>query len=125
MSVCFAYLTAGSPEEARRIGRTLVEERLAACVNLFDGMSSIYRWQGVIETATETVMIAKTRPELFEALTRRVRELHSYATPCIIELPLARIDADYLAWLTAETAPEPPRDSGSNDLTRADSGSGP
>ncbi len=102
-AMIFVYMTAGSPAEAKHIGRTLVEERLAACVNLFDGMTSIYRWQGGIEEAHETVLVAKTRAELFEALTERVRALHSYTTPCIVELPMARIDKAYLDWLTVET----------------------
>ncbi len=103
-AMIFVYLTAGSPDEARRIGRALVTERLAACVNLIDGMVSIYRWQDTIEEARETVVIAKTRADLFEALSARVRALHSYSTPCIVELPAGRIDASYLAWLVAETA---------------------
>ena len=107
-AMIFVYLTAGSPEEARRIGRVLVEERLAACVNVFDGMVSIYHWEGAIEQARETVVIAKTRAGLFDALAARVRALHSYTTPCIVELPVGRIEAGYLAWLTAETAVQVP-----------------
>ncbi|MEI8394957.1 MAG: divalent-cation tolerance protein CutA [Rhodospirillaceae bacterium] len=103
MDIGFVYITAGSPEEARRIGRALVEERLAACVNLIDGMNAIYRWQGAVEEATETIILAKTRADLFEALAARVRQLHSYTTPCIVEVPLGRIDPAYQAWLTAET----------------------
>jgi periplasmic divalent cation tolerance protein len=106
-SIIFAYLTVGSPEEARHIGRSLVEERLAACVNIFDGMTSIYPWQDAIEEARETVIIAKTRGDLFDALAARVRALHSYTTPCIVALPTARIEANYLAWLLAETGPSP------------------
>jgi len=102
-AMIFVYLTAGSPEEARLIGRSLVEERLAACVNLIDGMVSLYHWQCAIEEARETVIIAKTRAELFDALAARVRELHSYSTPCIVELPAGRIEANYLGWLIAET----------------------
>jgi len=105
MTMILVYITAGSPEEARAIGRALVEERLAACVNLIDGMSSIYRWRGAIEEARETVILAKTRADLFETLATRVRALHSYTTPCILELPAGRIDAGYRAWLEAETAP--------------------
>ncbi len=103
-AMIFVYLTAGSVEEARRIGRTLVEERLAACVNLIDGMVSIYHWQNTVEEARETVIIAKTRADLFDALAARVQALHSYTTPCIVELPAGRIEAGYLTWLAAETA---------------------
>lgn len=105
MDPVFVYMTAGSPDEARRIARTLVEERLAACVNIIDGMTSIYRWEGAVEEGRETVMIAKTRAGRFEELAARVRALHSYTVPCIIEIPLGRGDAPYLDWLRAESAP--------------------
>ncbi|NUB25487.1 divalent-cation tolerance protein CutA [Azospirillum brasilense] len=104
MEFVFAYITAGSRDEARRIGRMLVEERLAACANIFDGMTSIYRWQDAIEEATETVLIAKTRAELFDRLAARVRELHSYEVPCVVELRVGRGNPAYLDWLRDETA---------------------
>lgn len=104
MEFVFAYITAASREEAARIGRALVEERLAACVNILDGMTSIYRWQGAIEEATETVLIAKTRAVLFDALAARVRELHSYSVPCVVELPVGRGNPSYLDWLRDGTA---------------------
>ncbi|QCN94078.1 divalent-cation tolerance protein CutA [Azospirillum argentinense] len=104
MEFVFAYITAGSRDEARRIGRALVEERLAACANIFDGMTSIYRWQDAIEEATETVLIAKTRADLFDRLAVRVRELHSYDVPCVVELRVGRGNPAYLDWLRDETA---------------------
>ena len=104
MEFVFAYITAGSRDEARRIGRALVEERLAACANIFDGMTSIYRWQDAIEEAGETVLIAKTRAELFETLAARVRELHSYEVPCVVELTVGRGNPAYLDWLRDATA---------------------
>lgn len=104
-SVIFVYMTAGSPEEAQRIGRVLVEEGLAACVNILPEMISIYRWQGQVEDGRESVMIAKTRTDRFDVLAARVRDLHSYETPCIVELPLGRGDAPYLDWLVRESAP--------------------
>lgn len=104
MEFVFAYITAGSRDEARRIGRALVEERLAACANIFDGMTSIYRWQDAIEEATETVLIAKTRAELFNRLAARVRELHSYDVPCVVELRVGRGNPAYLDWLRDATA---------------------
>lgn len=105
MDPVFIYMTAGSPDEARRIARVLVDERLAACVNIIDGMTAIYRWEGAVEEGLETVMIAKTRRDRFDDLARRVRELHSYAVPCIVEIPLGRGDAPYLDWLRAESTP--------------------
>lgn len=98
----FAYITAGSRDEALRIGRTLVEERLAACANILDGMTSIYRWNGRIEQADEALLIAKTRSSLFDRLTARVRDLHSYDTPCVVELAAGRGNPAYLDWLRAE-----------------------
>jgi len=103
MELVFAYITAGSPEEAKRIGRALVEERLAACINILPGMISIYRWQGAVETAEEAVLIAKTRADLFERLTARVKELHGYEVPCVVELRVGRGNPDYLAWLERES----------------------
>lgn len=105
MDPVFIYMTAGSPDEARRIARVLVDERLAACVNIIDGMTAVYRWEGAVEEGVETVMIAKTRRDRFDDLARRVRALHSYAVPCIVEIPLGRGDAPYLDWLRAESAP--------------------
>ncbi|MBK3737383.1 divalent cation tolerance protein CutA [Azospirillum brasilense] len=104
MEFVFAYITAGPRDEARRIGRALVEERLAACANIFDGMTSIYRWQDAIEEANETVLIAKTRAELFDRLAARVRELHSYEVPCVVELRVGRGNPAYLDWLRDATA---------------------
>lgn len=100
----FAYITAGSKEEALRIGRVLVEERLAACVNVLDGMTAVYRWNGAIEQAEEAVLIAKTRSDLFDRLTERVRTLHGYDVPCVVELAVGRGNRDYLDWLRDETA---------------------
>ncbi|AWK85337.1 divalent-cation tolerance protein CutA [Azospirillum thermophilum] len=102
--VVLAYITAGSREEALRIGRALVEERLAACANILDGMTSVYRWKGVVEQADEAVLIAKTRRSLFDRLAARVRDLHSYDVPCVIELPVERGDPGYLGWLREATA---------------------
>lgn len=103
MDLVFAYITAGSPDEAKRIGRALVEERLAACANILPGMTSIYRWQGAVETAEEAVLIAKTRADLFERLAARVKELHSYDVPCVVELRIGRGNPDYLGWLERES----------------------
>jgi len=103
MDAIFVYITAGSPEEAHRIGSTLVEERLAACANLLGGMTSIYRWQGAVEQADETVVIAKTKATLFDRLAQRVRELHSYDCPCIVALPVTAAYLPYLDWIADQT----------------------
>ncbi len=104
MEFVFAYITTASREEAMHIGRTLVEERLAACANVLDGMTSIYRWQGAIEEAAETILIAKTRATLFDQLSARVRDLHSYEVPCVVELKIRRGNPAYFDWLRDETA---------------------
>jgi periplasmic divalent cation tolerance protein len=103
VAASFCYVTAGSREEAHAIGRTVVEERLAACANVLDGMTSIYWWQGALEQAGEAVLILKTRAELVERLTARIKELHSYACPCVIALPVAAGNPAYLDWIVRET----------------------
>jgi periplasmic divalent cation tolerance protein len=103
VSACFCYITAGSREEALAIGNALVEERLAACANILDGMTSIYHWRGAIEEAREAVLIVKTRAALVEPLIERVRALHSYECPCVVALPITDGNPAYLAWIEAET----------------------
>lgn len=105
MAVSFCYVTAGSRAEALSIGRTVVEERLAACANVLDGVSSIYWWQGALEQAGEAVLILKTRAELVERLTTRIKELHSYQCPCVVALPIAAGNPDYLDWIARESRP--------------------
>lgn len=108
MSAAFAYITAESPDQAEAIGRALVECRLAACVNILPGMRSVYRWRGAVETATETVLIAKTRMALAEALTAKVREMHTYEVPCVVILPVVSGLPEFLRWIDEETAPLDP-----------------
>ncbi len=96
-------MTTPSEEEARNIGKTLVEERLAACVNLLPGMQSIYRWEGRLEEAHETVLIAKTAGGSVKALIARVKALHSYEVPCIICLPIVGGNAEFLEWIQEQT----------------------
>jgi periplasmic divalent cation tolerance protein len=98
------YITTASREEAQRIGRALVEERLAACVNILGGMKSLYWWEGEVSEGDETVLIAKTRLSLVDELTARVKALHSYSCPCVISIPLEGGNLDYLAWIASETA---------------------
>jgi periplasmic divalent cation tolerance protein len=100
----FVYMTASSGEEARRIGRALVEERLAACANVIDRMTSFYWWQGKIEEGAEAVLIAKTTRAKLDALTARVKSLHSYTVPCVVGIRLDGGNADFLSWIAAETA---------------------
>ena len=98
------YTTWPSIVEAERAGRTIVERRLAACVNILPGMISHYWWDGKIERAEEVVMILKTRATLAEPVRGAVKELHSYATPSIMTLPVENVDPDYHAWIAKETS---------------------
>lgn len=93
--------TASSADEAQRIARTLVEERLAACATLLPAAQSIYRWQGAIETANETLLLIKTTQEHMASLEARLHELHSYDTPEFLILRLDSGSKAYLAWLQA------------------------
>ena len=97
------YITALDADQALAIGRVLVHERLAACINVLPGMTSIYRWQGVVEEAREAVLIVKTRADRITALTERVRSLHTYRLPCVVALTIDGGDADYLDWLARES----------------------
>ncbi|MBL8673195.1 MAG: divalent-cation tolerance protein CutA [Alphaproteobacteria bacterium] len=103
----FVYVTVPTLELARSMSRALIEERLAACVNILPGMQSIYRWNGAIEEATEVVLILKTQAGLLDLLTDRVRALHPYTCPCVAALQVEPGNPDYFAWLTAETARPP------------------
>lgn len=95
------YSTCPELAIAERIGRHLVEEGLCACVNILPGMRAIYRWQGVVETAAEVVLIIKTVNERVEAVGQRLRQLHPYAEPCVLHIPVTGGSASYLAWLSA------------------------
>jgi periplasmic divalent cation tolerance protein len=101
MQTYFVYITTKDIDQARQIGKTLVEEHVAACVNILPGMQSIYRWQDAVEEAAETVLIAKTTEEQIPHLQQRVCELHSYECPCIIALPIVAGFPPYLEWIMA------------------------
>ena len=94
-----AYLTAADMDEARRIAKTLVAERLAACVNILGQIESVYHWEGAVQFAGEIALLAKTTEACFDALAAKVRELHSYELPCVVAVPLARGEAAFLDWI--------------------------
>ena len=96
------YVTAPE-DEAADLAKTLVEERLAACVNIVPGLRSIYWWQGRVEDEPEVLCIMKTRDNLFELLRDRVRELHSYEVEEIIALPILAGNLPYLDWIKENT----------------------
>ena len=103
-------VTCGSVKEARKIARVLVEQRLAACVNILEvPVRSIYRWKGNIDSAKEVLLIIKSSLKRFATLQKAIRKLHSYDVPEIIALPIERGVGDYLAWL--DESIRPPRSS--------------
>ena len=104
-TILWVYVTTADQAEARRIGRALVEEGLAACVNLLPGHTAIYRWQGKLEEGEEAAFLAKTTSLRFEALRQRVRALHSYDLPCILALPVATGDEEFLDWVRTQVQP--------------------
>ena len=94
------YSTFANKKEAERIGERLVQKRLAACVNIFP-LDSIYRWKGKITKEKEFAMLIKTKKENFKAIEKFILQNHSYKTPCVIEIPIARITKRYKEWLFA------------------------
>ena len=99
MRVISVYAVFANAGEAELIGRTAIEERLAACVNLLGPVRSIYRWKDVTETSDEVAAIFKTSEAEVDALMARIADLHSYDVPCIAAWPIERIHADYGAFV--------------------------
>ena len=99
MSVVSVYAVFANAEEAERIGRAVVEERLAACLNILGPIRSIYRWKGEIESAEEVAAIFKTSDEHADALIIRIAALHSYDVPCIAIWPIDKVLASYAGWV--------------------------
>jgi periplasmic divalent cation tolerance protein len=96
-------ITTGSSDEATTIARTLVDEHLAACVNIIPGVRSYFFWEGRTQEAAEVLMICKSRMLLMDAVIARVKMLHTYTIPEIIALPIAAGLPNYLAWVTDAT----------------------
>jgi len=99
------YTTFPSLVEAEKAGQALVEDRLAACVNILPGMISHYRWRGAVERAEEAVMLIKTRASLAEPVRAAVKASHPYETPAILVLPIESVDDTYFAWIMDSTKP--------------------
>lgn len=104
MQAMWVYVTASSRQEALSIGRAVVGERLAACANILDGMISIYWWERSLQEEGEASLILKTRSDLIDRLTARIGELHSYACPCVVAMPISAGNPAYLDWIFQETA---------------------
>lgn len=99
MPIVSVYAIFADAEEAERIGRAIVEERLAACINILGPCRSIYRWKGEVETADEVAAIFKTDSRHADALIARVAALHSYDVPCIAVWPIDKLARDYAEWV--------------------------
>lgn len=102
------FITAASPEEGERLARALLEERLAACVNVVPGVRSFFWWEGKVQEEGEVLLIGKGRADLFAKVQDLVRALHSYTVPEIIAVPITTGSPDYLRWID-ETISSPPR----------------
>jgi periplasmic divalent cation tolerance protein len=97
------YVTNPSKEEAKKIAKHLLEKRLIACANIYDNVSSLYRWEGKIADEKECVLIAKTTEDKFEAVKDEIEKIHPYKTPCIIKIPVSS-NKKFSDWLKGEVA---------------------
>jgi periplasmic divalent cation tolerance protein len=104
MTILSVFAVFANADEAERIGRTVVEERLAACINILSPVRSIYRWKGAIETADEVAAIVKTSDKKVDALITRIAALHSYDVPCIATWPIEKVLGSYAAWVEDSVA---------------------
>jgi periplasmic divalent cation tolerance protein len=104
MSVISVYAIFANAEEAERIGRAMVEERLAACVNILGPVRSVYRWKGKVESADEVAAIFKTSDERAGDLITRIAALHSYDVPCVAAWPIDKILGGYANWVEDSVA---------------------
>ena len=104
MSVISVYAVFADADEADRIGRAMVEERLAACVNIIGPVRSVYRWKGAVETADEVAAIFKTTDAQADSLITRIAGLHSYDVPCVVTWPIDKILGPYADWVEGSVA---------------------
>ena len=104
MTQSLLYVTCTSEEEAIKIGSAVVEEKLAACANVLGRTTSIFRWEGKVQRENEVALILKTRSELVDQVTARVKALHSYTVPCVVALSIGAGNPDFLNWIDQETA---------------------
>ena len=102
MKHCLVYITTETMEDAQRIGRMLVSNRLAACVNILGRIQSMYRWEGDIQEDSEVALIAKTTELMVPRLTEKVKELHTFDCPCVVALPVVGGNEAFLDWIGEE-----------------------
>lgn len=103
MSALLIYVTVSSLEEADTIARSVVADRLAACANVLPEIRSYFWWDGSVQSEREISLILKTREDLVQRLTAKIKQLHSYDCPCVVALPITEGNPDFLAWIDAET----------------------
>jgi len=102
MEISLIYITTKNKDEARTIGKELVQTKLSACVNIFDNMNSIYMWEGELQDDNEAVLVAKTTQNRVPELIEKVKAMHSYECPCIVSLPVTDGNRDFLKWIENE-----------------------
>lgn len=105
MDARIIYVTTSSRQEAEKIARILLEDRAVACANILEKMQSLYRWEGKVQSATESVLILKTASDRVEYVIGRVKELHSYDVPCALSIPIERGNEAFISWIIDETRP--------------------
>lgn len=103
MKNCVIYCTVPNEFNANLIATSLVEENLAACVSILPSVTSVYKWEGIVQTDNELLLMIKTREERFEAVKAKIKELHEYTVPEIIALPITQASDEYQNWIIKET----------------------
>lgn len=101
-NVRFIYITCKDKTEALTISKGLLKDKLIACANVLEGVSSVYRWEGELVEDTEVILIAKSVAAVADALIKKVKELHSYEVPCIVSMPILGGNPAYLKWVGEE-----------------------
>ena len=103
MAHCLMYITASGVEEAKEIGRALVEARLVACANVIPNMIPIFWWEGIVQEDSEAILLAKTRRDLTQRVIDFVQDQHSYDCPAVLALPIEAGHQPFLDWIDEET----------------------
>lgn len=103
MDYCFAYVTCSNKREAEKIADALITEKLAACANIYEDVSSMYMWNGAVTKEDECVLMAKTKSKNFKTLTEKVCQMHSYSVPCVIQIPIAIGNQSYKEFVDNNT----------------------
>jgi|APTNR8051073442_1049403.scaffolds.fasta_scaffold100570_2 periplasmic divalent cation tolerance protein len=100
---CVIYTTFSGKDDALRVIQNLISERLIACGNIVENMTAVYSWKGKIEQASEVIVFMKTKSKHYDAVEKRIKELHSYEVPCIFKMDMEQVFAPYAKWINEET----------------------